>query len=89
MCQDIASKSWSAFIHEVNPTNQWTGYDEALIIYLLGLGSPTHPLSEESYAAWTSTYKWKKIYDIEFLYAGPLFVHQLSHVWIDFRIPSY
>ena len=64
---------------------QWKGYDEALIIYLLGLGSPTHPLPEESYAAWSSTYKWKKIYDIEFLYAGPLFIHQLSHVWIDFR----
>lgn len=64
---------------------RWTGYDEALIIYLLGLGSPTHPLSDESYAAWTSTYKWKKIYDIEFLYAGPLFIHQLSHAWIDFR----
>lgn len=64
---------------------QWKGYDEALIIYLLGLGSPTHPLPEESYAAWISTYKWKKIYDIEFLYAGPLFIHQLSHVWIDFR----
>lgn len=64
---------------------RWKGYDEALIIYLLGLGSPTHPLPEESYAAWTSTYKWKKIYGIEFLYAGPLFIHQLSHVWIDFR----
>jgi len=64
---------------------RWHGYDEALIIYLLGLGSPTHPLPPESYRAWTSTYKWKKIYDIEFLYAGPLFIHQLSHVWIDFR----
>ena len=64
---------------------RWQGYDEALIIYLLGLGSPTHPLPEESYAAWASTYKWKKIYGIEFLYAGPLFIHQLSHVWVDFR----
>ena len=64
---------------------RWHGYDEALIIYLLGLGSPTHPLPLESYRAWASTYKWKKIYDIEFLYAGPLFIHQLSHVWIDFR----
>ena len=64
---------------------RWKGYDEALIIYLLGLGSPTHPLPEESYRAWSSTYKWKKIYGIEFLYAGPLFIHQLSHVWIDFR----
>jgi hypothetical protein len=64
---------------------RWHGYDEALIIYLLGLGSPTHPLPVESYWAWASTYKWKKLYDIEFLHAGPLFIHQLSHVWIDFR----
>jgi hypothetical protein len=64
---------------------RWHGYDEALILYLLGLGSPTHPLPPESYRAWASTYKWKKIYDLEFLYAGPLFIHQLSHVWIDFR----
>lgn len=80
----------AAVSHGWTPDNgflpyRWKGYDEALIIYLLGLGSPTHPLPEESYTAWTSTYKWKKIYDIEFLYAGPLFIHQLSHVWIDFR----
>ena len=30
-------------------------------------------------------YRWKKLYGHEFLYAGPLFIHQLSHVWIDFR----
>jgi hypothetical protein len=64
---------------------RWEGYNEALILYVLGLGSPTHPLPAASYEAWTETYRWKKIYDIEFLYAGPLFVHQLSHVWIDFR----
>ena len=64
---------------------RWKGYDEALILYLLGLGSPTYPLPQESYRAWCSTYQWKKIYGIEFLYAGPLFIHQLSHVWIDFR----
>ena len=64
---------------------RWEGYDEALILYVLGLGSPTHPLPEESYRAWLSTYKWKRIYGIEYVYAGPLFIHQLSHVWIDFR----
>ena len=64
---------------------RWQGYDEALFLYLLGLGSPTHPLPEESYAAWTSTYQWRKIYDHEFLYSGPLFTHQLSHMWVDFR----
>ena len=64
---------------------RWEGYDEALILYLLGLGSPTHPLPAESYVAWASTYDWKNVYDSELLYAGPLFTHQLSHVWIDFR----
>ena len=65
--------------------HRWEGYNEALILYALGLGSPTHPLPAESYKAWTKTYRWKKLYGHEFLYAGPLFVHQLSHLWIDFR----
>jgi len=64
---------------------RWDGYNEALILYILGLGSPMHPLPAESYQAWTKTYRWKRIYGIEFLYAGPLFIHQLSHIWIDFR----
>ncbi len=54
-------------------------------MYLLGLGSPTFPLPPESYAAYCSTYQWKEIYDREVLYSGPLFTHQLSHLWIDFR----
>ena len=64
---------------------RWEGYDEALLLYALGLGSPTHPLPEESYRAWQSTFLWKEVHGREFLYAGPLFIHQLSHVWIDFR----
>src|SRR5665213_1396390 len=64
---------------------RWHGYNEALLLYVLGLGSPTFPLVGESYATWSSTYRWKKIYDIEFLYAGPLFIHQLSHLWLDLR----
>jgi hypothetical protein len=64
---------------------RWEGYDEALLLYVLGLGSPTHPLPAESYRAWASTYEWKTVYDIAYLYAGPLFTHQLSHVWVDFR----
>ncbi len=64
---------------------RWTGYSEALILYVLALASPTFPLPAESYRAWTRTYKWKSLYGHEFLYAGPLFIHQLSHLWIDFR----
>ncbi|MET0264994.1 MAG: glucoamylase family protein [Duganella sp.] len=63
----------------------WEGYDEALILYVLALGSPTHPIERDSYDAWASTYEWKNIYGIEYLYAGPLFIHQMSHVWLDTR----
>ncbi|HZK81534.1 MAG TPA: glucoamylase family protein, partial [Humisphaera sp.] len=65
--------------------SRWEGYSEAILLYVLGLGSPSFPLAAKSYPAWTASYKWKKVYDQEFLYAGPLFIHQLSHIWIDFR----
>jgi hypothetical protein len=64
---------------------RWQGYDEGLLLYILGLGSPTFPLPPESFAAYCVTYQWKKLYDRELLYSGPLFTHQLSHLWIDFR----
>jgi hypothetical protein len=63
----------------------WRGYAEALMLYILGLGSPTHPLPTDSYAAWSETYRWARIYGYELLYAGPLFIHHLSQCWIDFR----
>jgi hypothetical protein len=62
----------------------WEGYSEASMLYVLGLASPTHPLPDHSFRAWTVTYQWESIYDYEFLYAGPLFIHQYSHAWIDF-----
>ena len=63
----------------------WDGYSEATILYVLGLASPTHALPPESFAAWAATYHWQKIEGREFLHAGPLFIHQFSHAWIDFR----
>ena len=63
----------------------WEGYSEAILLYVLGLGSTTHPLSPESYPAWTATYQWENLYGHDYLYAGPLFIHQYSHAWIDFR----
>ena len=64
---------------------RWRGYNEGLLLYILGLGAPEHSLKPKSYQAWTETYQWKRIYDYEFLYAGPLFIHQFPHIWIDFR----
>jgi hypothetical protein len=63
----------------------WEGYNETIILHVLGLGSPTFPLPLETYRAFVSTYEWKEIYGRELLYAGPLFIHQQSHLWIDFR----
>lgn len=85
-----AQNKGSTVTHGWTPENgflkyRWEGYDEALLLYMLGLGSPTHPLPETCYSAWCSTYRWERIYGQEYLYAGPLFTHQLSHVWIDFR----
>jgi hypothetical protein len=64
---------------------RWRGYDEGLLLYILGLGSPSHPLPPESYRAYTESYEWRNIFGRELLYSGPLFTHQLSHMWIDFR----
>ena len=62
-----------------------TGYNEALVLYALALGSPTYPVDPRGYQEWISTFEWRKVYDIEYLYAGPLFIHQMSHLWLDFR----
>jgi hypothetical protein len=63
----------------------WEGYDEALLLYLLALGSPTHPVPPSSYDAWCSSYAWRDVEGLNYLHAGPLFIHQMSHIWIDFR----
>lgn len=73
-------KPESGFLHY-----DWQGYSEAALLYVLGLASDTHPLSPSSYAAWTRTYQWERIYGRDLLYAGPLFIHQFSQAWIDFR----
>ena len=63
----------------------WEGYSEAILLYVLALGSPTFALAQDSYRAWTTTYQWENASGRDVLHAGPLFIHQLSHVWIDFR----
>lgn len=66
-------------------TCRWKGLDEAMLLHILGLGSPTFPLPESSYAEWTSSYQWISYHGYEYLYAPPFYVHQLPHIWIDFR----
>jgi hypothetical protein len=67
--------------------NDWHGYNEAMLVYILALGSPTHPIGANGWSAWTSTYdgNWGTLYGQTHLSFGPLFGHQYSHVWVDFR----
>ena len=68
--------------------NDWKGYNEALMVYLLALGSPTRPVKPEAYDAWLSTYdrdSWGESYGQTLLRFPPLFGHQFSHCWVDFR----
>lgn len=63
----------------------WRGYNEALLLYILALGSPTYPVPPAAYEAWLASYKWKSLYGHKLLYAGPLFIHQMPHAFVDFR----
>ncbi len=64
----------------------YEGYDEGLLLYVLALGSPTFSLGPESYAAWTPTDQaGRKSTTGNISTPGPLFTHQLSHLFIDFR----
>jgi len=63
----------------------WYGYNESMILYILALGSPTHPAPPSGWEYWLSRYVWGIHYGLEFVNFGPLFGHQYSHCWIDFR----
>ncbi|MGZ8829483.1 MAG: glucoamylase family protein [Thermoanaerobaculia bacterium] len=63
----------------------WHGYNEAMILEILALGSPTHPVDPASWKAYTATYEWHKFYGEEYVTFTPLFGYQYSHLWIDFR----
>ncbi len=63
---------------------RWDSYSELMILVLLGLGSPTHPLPDNAWQAWAR--KPLVAYGpYTFLACPPLFTHQYAHAWIDFR----
>lgn len=63
----------------------WIGYNEAMILYILALGSPSRPVPENNWSSWTSGYDWETHYGYTFVRFEPLFGHQYSHCWVDFR----
>ncbi|HET9696488.1 MAG TPA: glucoamylase family protein [Terriglobales bacterium] len=66
---------------------RWDHYCELMMIYLLAIGSPTHPVSPDTWKAWSRPPISYQGYN--FIYGdSPLFVHQFSHAWFDFRNKS-
>ncbi len=64
---------------------EYKGYDEAMLLYILSLGSPTFPSEGDVWSAFTSTYTWADFYGYKHVNFSPLFGHQYSHIWVDFR----
>ena len=69
------------------PFGKWTGYNEAMIMYILAIGSPTHPIPATDWRSWTGGYNWgQPVPSVPpYVTFPPLFGHQYSHCWIDFR----
>ena len=65
----------------------WRGYNEAMLVYVLALGAPGGRVGSEAWSSWSETYgaAWGTLWGQQHLTFPPLFGHQYSHTWIDFR----
>ncbi len=77
---------YMAYRPEKGFEGHWDFYAEQLMMYVLAAGSPTHPIEESTYYAFTRHYasygEGKKFIHSWF---GSLFTYQYSHAWIDFK----
>lgn len=65
--------------------SNWRGYNEAMILVVMALGSPTHPIPASAWDSWCDSYYRTEFKGQDMVNFGPLFGHQYSHVWIDFK----
>jgi hypothetical protein len=65
--------------------SEWAGYNEAMVLIIMAMGSPTHPIPDQSWQKWCATYDFETFYGYKNVQFDPLFGHQYSHCWIDFR----
>jgi hypothetical protein len=87
---DWAAVRATGIAHGWHPENgfiphDYDGYNEAMFLYVLALGSPTHAVPAAAWEEFTTTYEWREFYGQPHVNFAPLFGHQYSHVWIDFR----
>jgi hypothetical protein len=65
----------------------WRGYNEATVVYLLAMGHATRPVDPSAWTAWTKDFQrnWSTFNGQQALHFPPLFGHQYSSIWVDFR----
>ena len=64
---------------------EWIGYNEAMVLLIIAMGSPTHPIPADAWERWCKPYKWATFYGQEHVNFEPLFGHQYSQMYIDFK----
>gem|GEM_PF-352764 len=62
---------------------RWDTYSELMILYVLGIGSPTHPISPTTWFSWKLPVE--EVGGYTYVGGGPLFIQQYSQAWIDLR----
>ena len=65
--------------------SEWKGYNEAMVLLIMAIGSPTHNISTDAWQAWCDSYDWDEYQNETYIQFDPLFGHQYSHIWIDFK----
>ncbi len=81
--QDVMSMGWHPETGFIKAT--WEGYNEAMILLIMAMGSPTHPIPESSWDAWCRTYQWADFYGFEHVNFNGFLGHHYSHMFIDFK----
>jgi len=77
-------------VHGWDPENgflpyDWRGMNESMLVPILALASPTHPLGQEVWSDWERGCRWGSFQGIEHVGFAPLFGHQYPQVWLDLR----
>jgi hypothetical protein len=79
----LLSHGWKPLSGFLGP--RWDTYSEDTILYMLAIASPSHPIGPESWYAWRRERMTYEGYTYVTTRGVPLFMHQYSHAWIDYR----
>lgn len=63
----------------------WKGYNEGMLLYLLGMGASSNTLPAGCWNYWTSGYFWDTAYGQSYIAFAPMYGHEYSECWVDFR----